>query len=167
MVLRFRGESHHKVDAKGRVSIPALFRRVLQEGDPEWAEGRAAQMVLVYGDHRKKRLDCYTVAAFHEIEDEIMSLPRGSIERTVLTRTMVGPSMTLEVDRDGRMVLPIKQREKIGLEGEAFFTAAGDHFQIWNPGTFDAEEAARTAAYLDEQSEDFDPLILLDRAKGQ
>ncbi|MDT2073578.1 MAG: cell division/cell wall cluster transcriptional repressor MraZ, partial [Planktomarina sp.] len=32
MARRFRGESHHKVDSKGRVSIPALFRRVLELG---------------------------------------------------------------------------------------------------------------------------------------
>lgn len=166
MVLRFRGESRHKVDGKGRVSIPALYRRVLQDGDPDWTDGRPAQLVLVYGDHRKKRLDCYTVSAFADIEDEIMALPRGSIERKVLTRTVIGPSMTLEVDRDGRIVLPIKQREKIGLTDEAFFTSAVDHFQIWNPDTFAAEEEAQTAAYLDEQEEDFDPLILLDRARG-
>ena len=36
MGRRFRGESHHKVDAKGRVSIPASFRRVLEAGDPNW-----------------------------------------------------------------------------------------------------------------------------------
>ncbi|MCK4861351.1 MAG: cell division/cell wall cluster transcriptional repressor MraZ, partial [Rhodobacteraceae bacterium] len=32
MARRFRGKSVHKVDAKGRVSIPASFRRVLEEG---------------------------------------------------------------------------------------------------------------------------------------
>ncbi|WP_208347786.1 division/cell wall cluster transcriptional repressor MraZ [Pseudaestuariivita rosea] len=166
MVRRFRGESHHKVDSKGRVSIPALFRRVLQAGDPEWVEGRQPQLVIVYGDHRKKRLDCYTMEAFYEIEDEIMSLPRGSMERKILTQTMLGPSLTTEVDRDGRLVLPIKQREKIGLTSEAFFISAGDHFQIWNPDTYEAEEKTDTEAWLDNQPEDFDPLILLDQKKG-
>ncbi|HKK83893.1 MAG TPA: cell division/cell wall cluster transcriptional repressor MraZ, partial [Roseovarius sp.] len=36
VVRRFRGESHHKVDTKGRVSIPASFRRVLESSDPNW-----------------------------------------------------------------------------------------------------------------------------------
>ena len=36
---RFRGESVHKVDQKGRVSVPASFRRVIEEGDPDWGAG--------------------------------------------------------------------------------------------------------------------------------
>ena len=36
---RFRGEAENKVDNKGRVSIPAAFRRILEEGDPDWSSG--------------------------------------------------------------------------------------------------------------------------------
>ena len=42
MAGTFRGESLHKVDAKGRVSIPALFRRVLEEADPARSPGQMA-----------------------------------------------------------------------------------------------------------------------------
>ena len=166
MVRRFRGEGTQRVDTKGRVSIPALFRRVLQAGDPEWVEGRNPQFVMVYGDRRKKCLDCYTLEAFYEIEDDIMALPRGSQQRRILTQTMLGPSLTAEVDRDGRIVVPKDQREKIGLEGQAYFMAAGDHFQIWKPETYEQEEKLETQAWLDEQPEDFDPLILLDQARS-
>ena len=34
---RFRGEAENKVDAKGRISIPAPFRRILEEGAPDWS----------------------------------------------------------------------------------------------------------------------------------
>ena len=70
------------------------------------------------------------------------------------------------MDETGRLVLPAKLRRKIGLEGEAFFIAAGDTFQIWKPETYESEELAKTEAWLDEQPEDFDPLILLDRSAG-
>lgn len=166
MARRFRGESLNKVDGKGRVSIPALFRRVLEAGDPEWTEGLRPNLVIVYGDHRRKFLECYTIEAIDEIDAQISHMQRGSLERRMLERLMHGQSFPTQVDEDGRLVLPQKLREKIGLEGEAFFIAAGDTFQIWKPETYESEEASKTDAWLDEQPEDFDPLTLLPRSQG-
>ncbi len=71
MSRRFRGESHNKVDAKGRVSIPASFRRVLEAGDPTWKSGENPELVIVYGDHRRSYLECYTMQAIEEVDDKI------------------------------------------------------------------------------------------------
>ena len=164
MTRRFRGESHHKVDAKGRVSIPASFRRVLEAGDPEWTEGLNPNLVIVYGDHRRSYLECYTMQAISEVDDKIASLPRGSIERRMLQRMFHGQSFPTNVDETGRLVLPAKLRAKIDIENEAFFIAAGDTFQIWKPETYEEDELAKTEAWLDELPEDFDPLIFLDES---
>ena len=166
MVRRFRGESQHKVDGKGRVSIPALFRRVLEAGDPNWTDGLNPELVIVYGDHRRKFLECYTMAAIDEVDAKIAALPRGGMERKMLERMFHGQSYPTSVDETGRIVLPAKLRAKIGIEDEAFFIAAGDTFQIWRPETYETEELARAEAWLDELPEDFDPLIYLDNAKG-
>lgn len=165
MARRFRGESHHKVDTKGRVSIPALFRRVIEASDPDWKDGLPPELVIVYGDHRRSYLECYTVEAINEVDDKIDSLPRGSMERKMLQRLFHGQSYPTSVDETGRLVLPAKLRAKIGLENEAFFIAAGDTFQIWKPETYEVEEAAKTEEWLDELPEDFDPLIFLDGVK--
>ncbi len=164
--LKFRGESHHKVDGKGRVSIPASFRRVLEAGDPNWTDGLSPEFVIVYGDHRRKYLECYTMDAIEEVDDKIAALPRGSIERKMLERLFNGQSMPTSVDETGRIVLPAKLREKIGIGNEAFFIASGDTFQIWTPATYEAEEQARTEEWLDDLPDDFDPLILLDQKPG-
>ncbi|MCM2560671.1 division/cell wall cluster transcriptional repressor MraZ [Lutimaribacter sp. EGI FJ00015] len=162
MVRRFRGESHHKVDSKGRVSIPASFRRVLEAGDPNWTDGLSPEFVIVYGDHRRKYLECYTMEAIDEVDEKIAALPRGSKERRLLERLFSGQSEPARVDETGRIVLSAKLRQKIGIEAEAFFIAAGDTFQIWKPETYEQEELAKTEAWLDELPEDFDPLVLLD-----
>jgi MraZ protein len=153
------------VDSKGRVSIPASFRRVLEVGDPDWTEGLNPNLVIVYGDHRRNYLECYTIEAINEVDDKIAALPRGSMERKMLQRMFHGQSYPTNVDETGRLVLPAKLRQKIALEGEAFFIAAGDTFQIWKPETYDEEELAKTEAWLDELPEDFDPLIYLDQVK--
>ncbi|EEX08009.1 protein MraZ [Ruegeria lacuscaerulensis ITI-1157] len=166
MARRFRGESHHKVDAKGRVSIPASFRRVLEASDPNWQPGGNPELVIVYGDHRRKYLECYTMEAIDEVDAKIDALPRGSMQRKMLQRLFHGQSFPTTVDETGRLVLPAKLRNKIGLEGEAFFIAAGDTFQIWKPETYEAEELAATEEWLDELPEDFDPMQFLDGIEG-
>ena len=153
MAKRFRGESHHKVDAKGRVSIPALFRRVLESGDPDWTDGLNPQVVIVYGDEKRKYLECFTAQAIEEVDAKIARLPRGSAKRRALQRLYNGQSFPTTVDETGRLVLPAKLRSKITLEGEAFFIGNGDTFEIWNPETFDAEAGAAL------EDEDFDPEV--------
>ena len=167
MARRFRGESHHKVDTKGRVSIPASFRRVLEASDPNWREATdTPELVIVYGDHRRNYLECYTIEAIEEVDEKIDALPRGSMERKMLQRLFHGQSFPTTVDETGRLVLPAKLRQKIDLTGEAFFIAAGDTFQIWKPETYESEELDRTEAWLDELGEDVDPLSFLDTPQG-
>lgn len=162
MSRSFRGEAHNKIDGKGRVSIPASFRRVIEACDPNWQTGQNPEFVIVYGDHRRKYLECYTMEAIEEVDAKIKAKPRGSKERKLLERLFNGQSLNATVDDTGRIVIPQRQREKIGLEGEAFFIAAGDTFQIWNPVTYDTEENPQIEETLDDLPEDFDPLSLLD-----
>ncbi|KKM16712.1 Transcriptional regulator MraZ [Sulfitobacter indolifex] len=158
MSRRFRGESQHKVDTKGRVSIPASFRRVLEAGDPNWKSGDNPELVIVYGDQRRDYLECYTMEAIEEVDAKIDRMPRGSMQRKALQRLFHGQSFPTTVDETGRLVLPAKLRNKIDLNGEAFFIAAGDTFQIWKPETYETEEES----WQQELPDDVDPLSFLD-----
>lgn len=166
MVRRFRGEFHQKVDGKGRVSIPADFRRVLETGDPLWSEGKSPEFVIVYGDHRRAYLECYTMDAANEVDAQIADMPRGSMERRMLERLFNGQSLKTAVDETGRIVLPAKLRGKIDLGDTAYFIATGDTFQVWKPETFEELEASKTEAWLDQFPDDFDPLTLLDQRRS-
>lgn len=162
--LRFKGEFTNKVDTKGRVSVPASFRRVLQEGDPDYTEGLNPRLVVVYGNPAAKFLECYTIAAHGELEDRIALMPSGSKNRKMMERIYSTHSQEVTLDDTGRIVLTAKLREKIGVIGEAYFASNLDKFQIWNPETYEAEERAEVEEFFDEMPEDFDPMQLLDGA---
>ncbi|MCC5983701.1 MAG: division/cell wall cluster transcriptional repressor MraZ [Rhodobacteraceae bacterium] len=166
MARKFRGEGHLKVDSKGRVSIPAGFRRVVEKGDPDWTSGQRPNLIIVYGLDAQRQLDCYTIEAMDEIETRIARMQPGSIERKMAERVFHGRAMDAQIDEDGRIVLPKALRDKIGLDSEAFFIAAGDHFEIWKPETYAATEAARAEAWMAEQDADFDIRTLLPALDG-
>ncbi|MGR3624124.1 division/cell wall cluster transcriptional repressor MraZ [Pseudophaeobacter sp.] len=154
------------MDTKGRVSIPASFRRVVEAADPNWKSGENPELVIVYGDQRRNFLECYTMEAIEEVDAKIDALPRGSMQRKMLQRMFHGQSFPTTVDETGRLVLPAKLRNKIDLEKEAFFIAAGDTFQIWKPETFEAEEQAESEKWMEELPDDFDPVQFLDGTGG-
>lgn len=160
MARRFRGSEEVKVDAKGRVSIPAKFRRVFEACDPDFEPGRRAQMVVVYGFADWNHLRLYTVEAIDEIDADIARMPRGSAERLYLETLMSGLSEEAEIDGDGRLVLPQKLREKVGLDERAFFMAQGDYLKVWTPDAYEAEIAA-IAARMPALAPGADPLSLL------
>jgi MraZ protein len=164
---RFRGSETFKVDAKGRVSIPAAFRRVIEASDPDWVPGNRPNIVIVYGDERQDWLEVYTMRAIDEIDSQIEEMQRGSPERLWLEELMHGQSLETQIDEDGRLVLPQRLREKIGLENEAFFISAGDYFKIWKPATYQAGSGRRVRKLSEHYADDFDPRSLLPgRSRG-
>ena len=166
MVRRFRGEGVQKVDTKGRVSIPANYRVVLRDGDPNWSEGTLPEFIIVYGDHRRDFLECFTIDSANEVDEKIARMPRGSRQRRALEKLFNGQSLPASVDETGRIVLPAKLRQKIGIEGEAYFLAMGDTFQIWKPDTFETADSA-VDELLDSMPAGSDIWTLLDDGEGE
>ncbi|MFN6952405.1 MAG: division/cell wall cluster transcriptional repressor MraZ, partial [Albidovulum sp.] len=99
--------------------------------------------------------------AVHEMDAQIALMQRGSPDRLRIEELMYGQSMEAQIDDDGRLTIPQKLRDKIGLKNEAFFISAGDYFRIWNPETYAAKAARRSARLADQYPEDFDPRSLL------
>jgi MraZ protein len=162
----FIGEHTFKVDGKGRVSIPADFRRELEEGDPLASQTGRPRMVIVYGHDAQKQLQVYTYNDYRALAAEIAQMPRGSKQRKIMQSLILNKARPTDVDSDGRLVLPQALRDKIGLEGTAYFGGMGETFEIWKPEVFEANTASVTDTWLEEQGEDFDPLSLLNNLEG-
>ena len=133
---RFRGEAENKVDAKGRVSIPAPFRRVLEEGDPDWTSGLNPNFVIVYGRRNSKCLEGYSLSSMNDVDDLVSRLPRYSKEREILERLLNSQSIYVQVDENGRIVIPPRIRERAQITSKAMFVGMGDKFQIWEPDSY-------------------------------
>lgn len=163
----FRGEFNQKVDGKARVSIPASFRRVLESGDPQATASTPARFVMVYGGERAF-LECYTLTEMRRIEKRIARMKQGDRARRYLEAQLITRSLEVEVDPDGRIVLPPKGRDKIGLSAdvlrdgaETVFAGALDRFHIWNRPDYDAQIAAQDAVAADILADGEDMLSLL------
>lgn len=153
----FTGTHRHKVDGKGRVSIPADFRSVLQTCDPEWTDGLNPTVFIHFGPPKQRHLVCYTNEALQEIDANIKKLRRGSQQRRKAQAAFLGLGTKTTVDETGRLVLSAALREKAGLTDQVVFAGRGDTFEVWNPAAYDAE----MEVYFDEE-EDLDALDLLE-----
>jgi MraZ protein len=141
------------------VSIPASFRRVIEAGDPDWSGGELPKFIVVYGDERRNYLEGFPIEVMDEVDEKIARHPRGSAKREELEELYSTQTVEVIVDDTGRIVLPIKLRDKIGLDGMAVFAATGDTFQIWSPEAYKARRTKRRASGLDPA---VDPSVYLD-----
>ncbi len=157
---RFRGESLHKVDSKGRVSIPAQFRRVLEEADPDFKAGLNPSCVLVHNRKSKKCLEGYSISSINEVDDLVSNLPRYSREREILERMLNAQSSYAQIDENGRLVLSLKLRQLIDINREAIFIGMGDKFQVWEPTAYQ-EDMAQIELEFDKYEEEESPFKLL------
>ena len=133
---RFRGEAENKVDTKGRVSIPAAFRRILEEGDPDWSSGLNPNLVIVYGRKNIKCLEGYSLGSIEIVDNLVSNLPRYSKEREILERLLNSQSVYIQLDENGRIILPSKLRKLVDIKNAAIFVGMGEKFQIWNPSNY-------------------------------
>jgi|TARA_B100001146_G_scaffold224065_1_gene240568 MraZ protein len=161
---KFRGTDSVRIDGKGRMSIPARFRKVFDAGDPSFATSNTGrtQLVAVYGPDWWNWLELYTIEAIEEIDQQIDRLTRGSNKRRWLEQLMNGQSVDLEIDREGRLVLPQKLREKLGFDNgvETTFASHGDYMKVYLPDSppKDVEELEDFAA---SKGRGFDPRVFL------
>ena len=131
--------SHYtlRLDAKGRVSIPAPFRAVLAR---DGFEG-----LYCYRTLDQPALDAGGNALLAEIEALIGLFPPFSEEREQLAAALYSTSEVLKLDGEGRVSLTDPLKSHAGIADAVAFVGLGHKFQIWEPERFRAELAEATA----------------------
>lgn len=125
----------NKIDAKGRVSVPASFRTVLAKENSD--------EIFCHPALDAPALDAGGPRLVKHIRGLLEDLAPYSDEKDQLATALFGESEYLKIDSDGRIVLPQRLRDVVGLTTMVTFVGLGDKFQIWEPGQF---EAARQEA---------------------
>lgn len=134
---RFVSNTTLRLDAKGRVSIPASFRSVLTR------DGFAG--LYCYPALDQPAVDAGGTALLAEIEALVNSFPPYSGEREELLVALYGRSETVTMDTEGRAVLPEELKSHAGITDAVAFVGLGHKFQIWEPQRFRAHLAKATA----------------------
>ena len=133
---RFVSTFTNRIDAKGRVSIPAPFRAVL---DRDRYGGGTELGIYCYPSLDADALDAGGERLARKIDGLLGGLPDYSDERDELSVALYGDVQILNVDQDGRIVLPEKLRAYLKLPdsaAEIAFVGLGEKFQLWEPTRF-------------------------------
>ena len=123
----FKGTYRHRIDGKGRLPVPAPFRRLL-------ANEGADRVVVTVLD---QCLAAYAPTAWARLETEISSQPAFDRRVKALTRVLASRAADCELDVQGRILLPGALRQAVALVRDAVVIGAFSRFEIWVPETWD------------------------------
>ena len=119
----FTGEYRHTVDDKGRLAVPAKFRAQLAEGAfvSRWLDACLA---------------IHTQPGWDALAAKVAALPITDQNARRFQRLIFAGAAEVELDRQGRILLPAYLREHIDLGNEAVVVGSRDHAEIWVPATW-------------------------------
>ncbi len=126
----FRGVYKLNLDTKGRIAIPTRFRERLRE------ECASELVVTVDVD---RCLMIYPLPEWREVERKLMKLPSFNKAARQLQRLYVGHATEVEMDSQGRMLLPPPLREFAGLEKHTVLIGQGNKFELWDDERWSAQ----------------------------
>lgn len=142
MTRNFTGSATHKLDAKGRVSLPSAFRDVLRASGAGAPSDAVDEFMLIPAWGDEERHLAMTLAGHDELVRTLSELAFDSQEEEEATRLRyIGLARRIAVEEGGRFVLSRDLREPLALDGSVHFVGDGGTFQLWNPDTFAARMA--------------------------
>ncbi|MGZ5247175.1 MAG: division/cell wall cluster transcriptional repressor MraZ [Flavitalea sp.] len=126
-MIGFLGEYEATVDAKGRVLLPAGFKKQLPEGDN-------AQFVINRGF--EKCLTLYPNSSWEPIFTEISKLNDFDPKVREFRRIFLNGATTLELDSAGRLLIPQNLKAHAGIEKDIVLVSAVNKIEIWDKNKY-------------------------------
>jgi MraZ protein len=130
----FRGQSEHSVDDKGRVHVPSRFRTQLIDVQNDGAQ----RPVLVTPAPFDRCLHIYPLSTFEQVEQELAKFPSLDPNVVHFRRRYLSAACECEIDKAGRLLIPVQLRQKVGLEKEVIWAGMGKHVELWAQGEWES-----------------------------
>jgi len=128
----FRGVNALNLDIKGRLAIPTRYRDEIVR----LANGR--MVITVDRDHS---LLLYPLPEWEEIERKLVKLPSFNVQARRLQRLLIGHATEVELDGNGRILLPPLLREFASLDKAVVMIGQGNKFEIWDEAKWNERRA--------------------------
>jgi transcriptional regulator MraZ len=116
----FKGTYRHRIDPKGRLPVPASFRRALSR----------QELVATPLD---QCVACYPREEWARLESQLAALPAFSKPVKALTRLLASRAVDCELDVQGRILLPAALRAAASLAHEVVVVGVLNRFEVWEP----------------------------------
>lgn len=122
------GRHINKIDKKGRVSVPKLFRDAIAHQD--------FQGIYVYPSFQHPALEAAGEIFIQRVVNSLDELDIVYDEQDDLAATILENTQPLPYDPEGRIILPKSLMDHVNLTNEAVFVGRGTRFQIWEPEAY-------------------------------
>ncbi len=128
----FRGITAVSLDVKGRLAMPARQRDCILEMDEK------AQLVVTI-DTQSPCLLLYPLAEWEVIERKLEALPSFNPVTRRLQRLLMGHASEVEMDTQGRILIPPLLRDYAKLDKRVMVVGQGQKFELWSDAVWEAE----------------------------
>ena len=135
----FIGEYQHTIDTKGRMAIPAKFRKELTKG-----------AIITRG--LDNCLFIFTREEWQVLAEKLRALPLAQANARAFARFMLASAMDVDIDAQGRILIPDYLRTYAGLKKEAVVAGVYGRLEVWDSEAW-ARYKARTESASDEIAE--------------
>jgi len=135
----FIGEFKHNLDLKGRLAVPIKFRQKLSSG-----------AIVTRG--LDKCLFVFSNKEWEVLAQKLIALPLAQANSRAFVRLMLAGAMDVELDKQGRILIPDYLRDYAGLKKETIVAGLYNRFEIWNSESW-KEYKNKTESQSDEIAE--------------
>jgi len=123
----FTSEFECKLDAKGRLVLPSRIKAQLPDGSEELVIRKGFEPCLIL----------YPVVEFKKVFSKISGLNEFNEEYRKLQRNFLSGVVTVELDNNGRFLIPKNMLSYAQLEKEAVLVGTGNKVEVWNPTVYE------------------------------